>query len=353
MRLSKTIAALLVLSCAASARAALTLGDAAPPVTVSKWVKGTPVTSFDPDKVYVMEFWATWCGPCIQSIPHLTEMAHKYKDVTFTGTSVWENDDAKVEPFVKEMGDKMDYHVAMDDKSTIAKGAMATAWMDAALQNGIPTAFVVKDRKILWIGHPMAMEEPLKQILAGTYDMAAAKTALEKEQAQAAAQQKLATEFNEKVMAPYQKNEFAGAFKALDEMIAAHPDVKGLLLQRQWALAARAKDWERAYGAADAIAGMPGEASAVPLNEIAWQIATTPGMEKRDLDRAVGYATKAVELTKGENANVLDTLARVYFEKGDVDKAVQTEEKAVAKSSGEQKDAFVKALAQYKAKRQQ
>jgi thiol-disulfide isomerase/thioredoxin len=68
----------------------LKLGDPAPALKVSKFVKGSPVTKFEPGKFYVVEFWATWCGPCKTSIPHLTEMAKKYKDVQFVGVSVWE-----------------------------------------------------------------------------------------------------------------------------------------------------------------------------------------------------------------------------------------------------------------------
>src|SRR6476469_6962935 len=110
-RMHLIAAALIVMSLAASVRGALTITDPAPSIIVSKWVKGEPVKEFEKGKIYVVEFWATWCGPCKATIPHLTEMAHKYKDVTFIGTSVWEHSDSDVEPFVKEMGDKMDYHI--------------------------------------------------------------------------------------------------------------------------------------------------------------------------------------------------------------------------------------------------
>src|SRR6476661_7319275 len=69
---------------------ALVVGDPAPKITVSKWVKGTPVANFEKGKLYVVEFWATWCGPCKVSIPHLTELAKQYKNVKFIGVSIWE-----------------------------------------------------------------------------------------------------------------------------------------------------------------------------------------------------------------------------------------------------------------------
>jgi len=63
-------------------------GDAAPALQVKQWVKGDAVKGFAKDKIYVVEFWATWCGPCKASIPHLTELAKSHKDVTFVGVSV-------------------------------------------------------------------------------------------------------------------------------------------------------------------------------------------------------------------------------------------------------------------------
>jgi thiol-disulfide isomerase/thioredoxin len=155
----------------------LNVGDPAPALPVAKWVKGQPVKQFEKGKVYVVEFWATWCGPCRQTIPHLTKLAEKYKDkVTVIGVSVWERADEedpnahiqRVEKFVQEMGDKMNYVVAVDG----AEGVIAKTWMEAAGQDGIPTAFVIdQQQRIVWIGHPMdKLDEVLEKVLAGNFD---------------------------------------------------------------------------------------------------------------------------------------------------------------------------------------
>ncbi|HVU64861.1 MAG TPA: TlpA disulfide reductase family protein [Phycisphaerales bacterium] len=64
----------------------LIVGDPAPSLSIEKWIKGEPVTSFEKGKVYVVEFWATWCGPCKASMPHITDLQKQYKGkVTFIG----------------------------------------------------------------------------------------------------------------------------------------------------------------------------------------------------------------------------------------------------------------------------
>ena len=83
----------------AQAEHALKIGDAAPPLKVGKWIKGEPVKAVEAGKLHVLEFWATWCGPCVAAIPHVSELQKKHADVVFIGVNVWEDDPEKVEGF--------------------------------------------------------------------------------------------------------------------------------------------------------------------------------------------------------------------------------------------------------------
>jgi tetratricopeptide (TPR) repeat protein len=163
----------------------LGVGDPAPKLEVKSFVKGEPIATLEPGKIYVVEFWATWCAPCRVSIPHLTELQKKYRDVVFIGVSILEQDQNAVKPFVDAMGDRMSYRVAIDailDNGDTNDGRMATNWMKAAGQDGIPTAFIIdKGGRVAWIGNPMSIDEPLEKIVGGSWDLTTARSRSRKE----------------------------------------------------------------------------------------------------------------------------------------------------------------------------
>jgi thiol-disulfide isomerase/thioredoxin len=64
------------------------IGDRAPAIEPIAWLHGDPVTKYEPGRVYVVEFWATWCPPCIRIIPHLSAVQKKYVNtVTVVGVN--------------------------------------------------------------------------------------------------------------------------------------------------------------------------------------------------------------------------------------------------------------------------
>ena len=72
--------------------------------------------------VVLVDFWATWCGPCVMTIPELVSLQDKYRDsgVVILGVSVDDpakTDDAQLQRFTEKY--KMNYHVLRDDKDVM------------------------------------------------------------------------------------------------------------------------------------------------------------------------------------------------------------------------------------------
>ncbi len=340
----------LTLACLPGRSATLKVGDPAPKLGNGKWVQGDPVKAFEKDKAYIVEFWATWCGPCRESIPHLNEVYGKYKDkgLVVIGQDCWENDEDEVPRFIKKMGDKMTYRVALDDKTSEQKGWMAINWMEAAGQNGIPSAFVVgKDGKIAWIGHPMTLKEKtLDEVLAGTYDVAKAAAEYQKKKEQEEKMSAVWGDFNKAARA----KEWDQAEGLLDKMQAMmDEDERGNLDMIRLRLKLSKSDADSAEKLATKLAQKEPE-NAMYHNELAWMIVTTGKASKSLLDFAEKEANRAADLSKGKDGSILDTVARVQFLKGDKEGAIKTQQKAVELITDERaKKSFEKTLDSYKA----
>lgn len=155
----------------------LDIGDPAPPLQVREWIKGEPIQQMETGHIYVIEFWATWCKPCIEAMPHLSKLAAKYKDkVTIIGVDVYEKESTsagKIKAFVDSMGRRMDYHVAIDDSNH-----MVEEWIVAfdEKKNGIPRTFVVNaEGQMAWIGHPKDLDSVLQKIVNNDWNISRSK----------------------------------------------------------------------------------------------------------------------------------------------------------------------------------
>ena len=85
-------------------------------------------------KVVLIDFWATWCKPCVDAMPHISKLAKEFGDKGFTvlGVSIDEEPN-KVAPFVKKR--KIEYPIVLDDKKT-------PSWQSFKV-SGIPALFLV------------------------------------------------------------------------------------------------------------------------------------------------------------------------------------------------------------------
>ena len=311
-------------SAASPSTNSLSIGDPAPTIHLTKFIKGEPVDLKQSDRVHVIEFWATWCGPCLAGMPHLSELQQHHGDaVAFVG--VTREDESTVTSFLakpskdgKSWDDVIQYRLALDDASQTN-----TNYMKAAGQNGIPCAFIVgRDGTVEWIGHPAGIDEPLQQVVDGTWDRETAVKQIEAEKKMQQISNQLRGWINNK--------EWDKALQALQELESELGPNMGLSMTMLSILEQSGKTEEAAQLRSELVELAWEDSQA--LNGIAWNVATSGS--DGDMDLALRAATRANELTESGEAAILDTLARVYYEMDQLDQAIQWQQKALDVSGG-------------------
>lgn len=300
---------------------ALKAGDPAPPLTVGTWIKGAPIPSLQRGKVYVIEFWATWCGPCKANMPHLSELARKMKGkAQVIGVDVWERpptSEDDVKKFVAQMGNRMDYTVVRDD----ASASMANGWMKAAGRTGIPSAFVVgRDGKIAWIGHPaVRMRQVLEAVVEDRFDPAAEAAEQAREDAARKEEVDAGAAYRRKVAG----GDLPGAERELSDYLSRHPEAA----QRMWMgkyQALLGHDETLAYAYAKELATGMLRDDAQGLYVMAAFILQEPAgrLKKPDYALAVQLGEQAMKLPISEaRTYVVTTLAEGLKKTGDLERA--------------------------------
>lgn len=129
-------------------------GQSAPPFAVDRWISPEPNAR---GKVAIVDFWATWCGPCVASIPHMNGLASEFRgQVECVGIS-----DERINDFEKGLdranldGTSFAYSLALDSRGRMKKAFQI---------KGIPHVVVISsDWIVRWQGHPSRLTSAIVQ----------------------------------------------------------------------------------------------------------------------------------------------------------------------------------------------
>ncbi|RUY59637.1 TlpA family protein disulfide reductase [Mesorhizobium sp. M7A.F.Ca.CA.001.13.2.1] len=206
----------------------LRMGSPAPAIKVENWLRGEPLTSLRPGKVYLVEFWATWCRPCVHAMPHLIELQEKYKDSGFEiiGVAACEKaataDEARtnVDAWLTEKFPNLNYRTAFD-----CTGEMKKLWLEPSSSFGIPTSFVVdRDGHIAYIGHPAPLDDVLPKVLNGSWRSSYEAKAVDAKRISRVRESSLSQPIYAKLGPAMQDEDWAAALLAIEEGLAVMPD---------------------------------------------------------------------------------------------------------------------------------
>lgn len=387
----------------------LTIGSQAPQIDIEHWLsngKGhfKPVTEFEPGHIYIVEFWATWCGPCIAAMPHAAEIQEKYADkhVQFIGVS--DEDLPTVEEFLQKRLDNDDDKPTYGDitsaysLTTDPDRSVYEDYMFAAGQYGIPNAFIVgKSGLIEWVGHPMAMDKPLQKVIDDQWDRDAYLPIFKAEQQRDYLQAKignLAASGKVKEALAYiakkklEAKDDAATIEMLDgfafrvklstiarkldrggniddvlvELDAlaneSTPEQKAQIEDGKISLLVKAamsdpKYVERAVAALTTLTEKE-DVTADTLNMFAWTIFEASQVKenfpKPLLDAATAAAERGVKVAP-DDVNMIDTLAHLVYIHGDLQRAIDLQTTAVNKAIPEAKAEYQKFLDKLTAER--
>ncbi|CDX38103.1 Redoxin domain-containing protein [Mesorhizobium plurifarium] len=320
---------------------ALQMEPQAPPIKVETWPGGEPLARFQPGKVYVVEFWPTWCGPCTAAALQLGQVQEKYKDagVEVIGVAADENASSPVEARAKlgawlaERCPGPNYRIAFHPT-----GEMNKLWREHSSSIGIPTSFVIdRDGHIAFIGHPRHLDEVLPKVLNGSWhasdEAKTADTARIARSGALACEQALKEPIIDRFWAAIKAEDWTMALSAIEEGIALVPDDINFRLAHVHLLIHTMHDMQK---------GMPVMRQlvrdAIDRNSENWMLAALgqlfgpahdhshlPSAERFAMGKKLSEHILALNPPQGDGPKFRSypAVARYYYDSGNKDRAIE------------------------------
>jgi peroxiredoxin len=144
---------------ASSAAADVKAGDDAPAVTAKAWLNvkadEQPTAERLKGKVVMVEFWGTWCNPCVQAMPHVQKLWDRYRDRGLLVLAVSYEEIDVLKAFLDKNGYTMP--CGSDPDKTCIAAYTFKSWPH--------TVVIGKDGKLAFVGDPMSVEPAIEKAL--------------------------------------------------------------------------------------------------------------------------------------------------------------------------------------------
>jgi thiol-disulfide isomerase/thioredoxin len=283
------------------------VGDPSPVIPDIRWVGGDEIRAWEPGHVYVVDFWATWCPPCIKGLRHLQTLHEELsgRNVHIVAIAVWPNPASKPPEDVLAGMPELGFSLAIDRAD-----AAANAFLTSTRSSGLPNTMIVdRQGRLAWVGAPsMGFEAALRSVIAGTWDM--------DKNRQADRVRHQADVFIGKAAQAERSGEFHTAIDLIERAVAVDPARFSIYRGWQYEIAlVRLEDGEQAREIADRLVSGPQGDDHYALFILATRIVINYGEtpeELRDLDLALRCAEGAIHNNPKAEYDYLALLANVH-----------------------------------------